>query len=207
MHWVSLVDVEEWRLPNTSTDVWLCTFCHVADSDPGASTQCGPCWWGLWRTWRPCTMSWSRPCCPCTRRWTTTTRHRRTGIRQRCVRAVREAPLSGAAVACTMVCCIPVHSSHTLPSRPANTAWIPPFFPVSCPHSVNHTPLAPFLFTQPHDIHKCGSVYWINVAHELHMNYRKGGGTENGDVFVYVLYIQYVCMCTYICTYLQHLSH
>lgn len=26
------------------------------------------------------------------------------------------------------------------------------------------------------------------------MNYRKGGGTENGDVFVYALYIQHVCM-------------
>ena len=32
VHWISLVGVEEWRLPNTSTDVWLCTFCHVADS-------------------------------------------------------------------------------------------------------------------------------------------------------------------------------
>ena len=23
------MDIEEWRPPNTSTDVWLCTFCHV----------------------------------------------------------------------------------------------------------------------------------------------------------------------------------
>ena len=32
MHCISLVDVEEWRPPNSSTDVWLYTVCHVADS-------------------------------------------------------------------------------------------------------------------------------------------------------------------------------
>ena len=32
VHWISLVHVEEQSPQNTSTDVWLCTFCHVADS-------------------------------------------------------------------------------------------------------------------------------------------------------------------------------
>ena len=29
VQWISLVDLEELSLPDTSTDVWLCTFCHV----------------------------------------------------------------------------------------------------------------------------------------------------------------------------------
>ena len=35
VHCISLVDVEEWRPPNSSTDVWLHTVCHVADSCRG----------------------------------------------------------------------------------------------------------------------------------------------------------------------------
>ena len=32
VHRISLVDVEEMRPPSTTTDVWLCTFCHVAEN-------------------------------------------------------------------------------------------------------------------------------------------------------------------------------
>ena len=32
VHWISLVGMEGQRLPSTSTDVWLSTFCHVANS-------------------------------------------------------------------------------------------------------------------------------------------------------------------------------
>ena len=31
VYWISLMDIEEWTLSNTSTDVWLCTFYYVAD--------------------------------------------------------------------------------------------------------------------------------------------------------------------------------